>query len=542
MRRPNRAALVQALLERQQASARALEAAGAPAQPKAIEARLILLGERVAEAFHRRVMEALGPIIKRAMEREQGKRADAIDELAPEGSAIDRAMRSLESQAASVTVGVAPAVDAASRDLDSWNAEEIARQISIPVDSVAPDPEALNEFRDSAVGLIKDISAEQHRRIKELVDEAQTTGMRVETLAKRLEDELGIAKRRARLIGRDQVLKANAKLTQDRMQAAGFKRYRWSSGTDARVRPMHRELDGQVFSWDDPPVTNPQGDRNHPGQDYQCRCGAIPVFEADSAEESAAAVERSRALITGRPMPAERPAPAPMAPRPRRAPRQPRQPRPRPARARAPRRVPTPPRSAPTPQPTPPPPEPPKTPQGLSERQREAYQRAAEEMRRERPAGPQWGEGAPPEDGAAPPWQMERDVSEGWLSSERGARPFARQHEPLLALLLAEGNAVIRSARAPGKAAAAAYVNGQPTEMAAVTRAGASGVVRAVRRAARSARSVVIDVSGQSLGSLPTLRDRIAKLPEVVRGEIDFVRLVGGKVDVTWDFRQRTSS
>lgn len=163
-------------------------------------------------------------------------------------------------------------------------------------------------------------------------------------------------------------------------------------------------------------------------------------------------------------------------------------------------------------------------------------------MRRERPAGPQWGDGRPPEDGGAPPWKMERDVSEGWLSSERGARPFARQHESLLALLLAEGNAVIRSARAPGKAAAAAYVNGQPTEMAAVTRAGASGVVRAVRRAARSARSVVIDVSGQSLGSLPTLRDRIAKLPEVVRGEIDFVRLVGGKVDVTWDFRQRTSS
>lgn len=484
-------------------------------------------------------MRELGPILSRAMEREQGKRADAIDELDPEGAAIDGAMRNLERQAASVTVGVAPGVDAASRDLDSWNAEEIARQISIPVDSVAPDPEALNEFRDSAVGLIKDISAEQHRRIKELVDEAQTTGMRVETLAKRLEDELGIAKSRARLIGRDQVLKANSKLTQDRMQAAGFKRYRWSSGTDARVRPMHRELDGQVFSWDDPPVTNPQGDRNHPGQDYQCRCGAIPVFESDSAEESAAAVERSRALITGRPMPVERSAPAPMVPRPRRAPRQP---RPRTARARAPRRVPAQSRAAPAPQPTPPPPEPPKTPQGLSERQGEAYQRAAEEMRRERPAGPQWGEGAPPEDGAAPPWQMERDVSEGWLSSERGARPFARQHESLLALLLAEGNAVIRSARAPGKAAAAAYVNGQQTEMAAVTRAGASGVVRAVRRAARNARSVVIDVSGQRLGNLPTLRDRIAKLPEVVRGEIDFVRLVGGKADVTWDFRQRTSS
>src|SRR5690606_1287622 len=185
--------------------------------------------------------------------------------------------------------------------------------------------------------------------------------------------------------------------TQDRMQAAGFKRYRWSSGTDARVRPMHRELDGQVFPWDDPPVTTPHGDRNHTWQDYQCRRGSIPIFESDSAEESAASVERSRALITGRPMPAERPAPAPMAPRPRRAPRQPRQPRqprtrPRPARARAPRRSPAPPRAAPAPQPTPPPPEPPKAPQGLSERQREAYQRAVEEMRRERPAGPQRSE------------------------------------------------------------------------------------------------------------------------------------------------------
>ncbi|MDR1706162.1 MAG: hypothetical protein LBS19_15970 [Clostridiales bacterium] len=39
------------------------------------------------------------------------------------------------------------------------------------------------------------------------------------------------------------------------------------------------ELNGKKFSWSDPPVVDGRsGRRCHPGQDYQCRCAALPVF------------------------------------------------------------------------------------------------------------------------------------------------------------------------------------------------------------------------------------------------------------------------
>ena len=51
--------------------------------------------------------------------------------------------------------------------------------------------------------------------------------------------------------------------------------YEWRTRGDGRVRSSHRENDGQVFSWDNPPPTG------HPGEDYGCRCRAIPVSDDD---------------------------------------------------------------------------------------------------------------------------------------------------------------------------------------------------------------------------------------------------------------------
>jgi SPP1 gp7 family putative phage head morphogenesis protein len=63
-----------------------------------------------------------------------------------------------------------------------------------------------------------------------------------------------------------------------RQTQAGISEYEWSTSGDERVRSSHDELDGTRQSWDDPPVTNDDGDTNHPGEDYQCRCVAIPVL------------------------------------------------------------------------------------------------------------------------------------------------------------------------------------------------------------------------------------------------------------------------
>lgn len=105
-------------------------------------------------------------------------------------------------------------------------------------------------------------------------------GARWEDIALLVQDRLSVGRSRAELIARDQVLKLNADMTQERHRAIGVTRYKWSTSRDERVRESHRHLENSIQSWANPPIVDPRtGRRDHPGRDYQCRCVAIPVFD-----------------------------------------------------------------------------------------------------------------------------------------------------------------------------------------------------------------------------------------------------------------------
>jgi SPP1 gp7 family putative phage head morphogenesis protein len=142
------------------------------------------------------------------------------------------------------------------------------------------------EWRRTNVGLISSMTDEMLEKIGNLLEDYD--GTRVEDVATSLEDTFGLTRARAELIARDQVLKLNADLNQQAQTNAGVDKYRWSTSKDGSVRddpkdrgdPNHAILEGTKHSWDDPPVTCERtGATNHPGQDYQCRCVAIPVLE-----------------------------------------------------------------------------------------------------------------------------------------------------------------------------------------------------------------------------------------------------------------------
>lgn len=103
-------------------------------------------------------------------------------------------------------------------------------------------------------------------------------GKTVAELRQRIEERLEVSRSKADFLARDQVLTLNGQITEARHRAAGITDYVWTTSRDERVRATHEELDGETFSWDDPPVTNEAGDRNHPGGDYGCRCTAMPVL------------------------------------------------------------------------------------------------------------------------------------------------------------------------------------------------------------------------------------------------------------------------
>ena len=139
--------------------------------------------------------------------------------------------------------------------------------------------EMLDYWVSQNVALIKTIPQETLSGMREIVYEGYRNGRTTTAILKEIQRTYSTNKKHARLIARDQMAKLNADLTKRQQTDAGVEEYKWSDSRDARVRPRHKHLNGKTFRWDDPPVVDTKtGRRCHPGQDYQCRCVAIPVF------------------------------------------------------------------------------------------------------------------------------------------------------------------------------------------------------------------------------------------------------------------------
>jgi SPP1 gp7 family putative phage head morphogenesis protein len=130
------------------------------------------------------------------------------------------------------------------------------------------------------LGLITALDDGQVFQLTDIVRRGVASGIRVESVRDEIMHALGVGKSKAALLARDQTLKLHGQMTQERQQSAGLDRYTWSTSKDERVRARHRQLDGTVQRWDDPPIVDMRsGRRAHPGGDFQCRCVAIPYVE-----------------------------------------------------------------------------------------------------------------------------------------------------------------------------------------------------------------------------------------------------------------------
>lgn len=140
-------------------------------------------------------------------------------------------------------------------------------------------PDAIDAFRKENVNLIKSLVGDELIQVENILIRGQRQGLRVEVIRKQIQERFGVSRKRAALIARDQTNKLMGELTGLRQTSLGVEEYIWRTSLDGRVRDSHIPLEGKTFKWSDPPVTNPKGDRNHPGGDYQCRCYAEPVIQ-----------------------------------------------------------------------------------------------------------------------------------------------------------------------------------------------------------------------------------------------------------------------
>ena len=96
---------------------------------------------------------------------------------------------------------------------------------------------------------------------------------------------------RAKLIARDQTAKVNADFNEERNKKLGFDVYKWKGTGDERERDSHMVLNNMLCKYSDPTVYSDDDGKTWKkrksiggfigkcGEDYQCRCLAIPYIK-----------------------------------------------------------------------------------------------------------------------------------------------------------------------------------------------------------------------------------------------------------------------
>lgn len=104
-------------------------------------------------------------------------------------------------------------------------------------------------------------------------------GNRAQSLVKGIEHDFQVSLNKAKFLARQETSLLMSQYREERYKSAGVQKYRWLTAGDVRVRGYHKRLNGKIFTWDNPPVVDATGHRAHPGQDYNCRCIAVPIVD-----------------------------------------------------------------------------------------------------------------------------------------------------------------------------------------------------------------------------------------------------------------------
>lgn len=168
------------------------------------------------------------------------------------------------------------AIDQAEK-ISLMNKEQFVKTIhsSLSVNPIVQEPymeTQLKLFQTQNTDLITKMGLDQKARLEQTLYSNLSQGNGIEKIQEELSKSEGIGENRARLIARDQTNKFNGQLTQLRQQEVGIVSYVWTTARDERVRPTHKVLDGETFTW-------AKGSKiGHPGSEINCRCIAQPII------------------------------------------------------------------------------------------------------------------------------------------------------------------------------------------------------------------------------------------------------------------------
>lgn len=140
------------------------------------------------------------------------------------------------------------------------------------------------EWQENMDLWIKNFAESEIKDLRQKIQQNSFAGGRYQDLVKSIERSYNVTSNKAKFLARQETALLMAKFKETKYLKSGVYEYKWGcvKGTPSHpVRPDHRRLENQIFRWDNPPITNTKTNaRNNPGQDYNCRCFAIPLVRA----------------------------------------------------------------------------------------------------------------------------------------------------------------------------------------------------------------------------------------------------------------------
>ncbi|MGE7132646.1 minor capsid protein [Lysinibacillus xylanilyticus] len=172
------------------------------------------------------------------------------------------------------------------KNINRFNRHNLEQQTKVKgIDLVANEPwlkDFLHTKIKDNVGYIKNIEDDYLSEIEQVVRNGVKEGRTAKQIREQLVDRVKVAESKAQFIAVDQTGSILGQMTAERHQQIGIDKFKWLTSHDERVRDSHKLLNGEVFSYDDPPTVN--GREVLPGEDYRCRCVAIPVFDDEEED------------------------------------------------------------------------------------------------------------------------------------------------------------------------------------------------------------------------------------------------------------------
>jgi len=243
-------------------------------------ARATRADKRRARRQWERVRQS-GSLFRRRLTAVAKQIGQLVEGFAPDGriadstplvTALNRYGEALKPWARNVSAQMIAEVD--QRDQVAWvRASRALGRVMKRELNEAPTGLAQRRMLAEQVTLITSLPLDAAQRVHELTLQGLTQSTRASEIAKAILATGHVSESRARLIARTEVARTASTITQARAEYVGSTHYIWRTVGDSDVREIHRELNGRVIAWNDPPVAGEAGERAHAGAIYNCFTG-----------------------------------------------------------------------------------------------------------------------------------------------------------------------------------------------------------------------------------------------------------------------------